>query len=249
MDQQIKLLIAKAEDAVRLCRLRNSPKFWGFLSPGEQTVIASSVKGEGTRFYGGYDDAERRMFGALPDYIDDVSSSFPIVAINFSYPSSYKLSHRDVLGSVMATGINREKVGDIRFGDGLAVVLVADDIANYLKEQIKKIGNVGVVAEITPVGEALSFLPPPSTVPLNFTVSSPRLDAIVSGLTGCGRSKAELMISDGLVFVNSFEVSKVTKQIKAGDKITLRGIGKFEITGSGSFSKKGREIITAKKYI
>lgn len=249
MEQEAKLLIAKAGDAVRLRDLRNIPKFLGFLSPSEASTVANAVKSSNCFFFGGYEEAERRMFGALPDYITEPFGSFPIKALRITYRPVDVLTHRDVLGSLMSTGVTRESVGDIRFADGLAIAFVSEEIAEYLAKQITKIGRVGVTVNVADTAEVLNSFPPPKTVPVSFTVSSPRLDAVISGLIGCSRSKAEQMLSDGLVFVNSFEITKATKQVKTGDKISIRSVGKFVITGTGDLSKKGREIITAEKYI
>lgn len=249
MEQTVKLLLAKANDCVRLAELRSVPKFTGFLSPGEAAEIAQAIRAPGTLFYGGYADAERRMFGALPDYITEPEQTFPIRAIRFSYRSADTLSHRDVLGAVMATGLSRDRIGDIRFGEAAAIVFVAEEVAPYLLEQITTIGRVGVKAEALSLESVCDVLPPPKRKELSFTVSSARLDAVVSGLVGCGRSKAEQWIEEGLVFVNAFAVTKSTRHVQANDQISIRGVGKFVITAFAGLSKKGREIITAEQYI
>ncbi len=249
VESEIKLLRAKAEDCLRLCAMRNIPKFLGFLSPGEAAELHAAITAPNAYFFGGYPLAERRMFGALPDYITTPQEAFPIASIRISFRKADVLSHRDVLGTIMATGITREKVGDIRFGEGFALVFTADEIADYLVEQIKKIGRVGVTVQRLTAKEIELTLPPPKKEPISFTVSSPRLDAVVAGLTGCSRSKVDEWIENGLVFVNSFAVYKTTGKIQAGDTVTIRKIGKFIIVKTGSFSKKGREIILAEKYI
>ena len=249
MLNESKLLLDKINDIIRIRDLRNIPKFTFFLTPAEAAIVDSTFKEHNCFFFGGYDDAERRMYGALPDYITDFKSEFPITALKFEYRKIDKLSHRDFLGSFMATGISRESVGDIRVGEGRAVAFVCDDIADYLLNQITKIGRVGVSVQKVDIQNVSDFFEQPKTVPLNFTVSSLRLDAVLSGLVGCSRNKAESYIKEGLVFVNSFEVLKVTKQIKSGDVVTLRGTGKFLITSCNGLTKKGREIILAEKYI
>lgn len=211
--------------------------------------MESAFKEKNCLFFGGYPEAERRMFGAMPEYVSDFIAEFPITALKFEYRKVDELSHRDFLGSFMATGISRETIGDIRIGTGFAVAFVCDDIADYLVSQISKIGRVGVSVQKIPLDSVIDFFEQPKTVPLTFTVSSLRLDAVLSGLVGCSRNKAEAFIKEGLVFVNSFEVLKVTKQIKSGDFITLRGTGKFLIIACDGLTKKGREKVTAEKYI
>ena len=249
MENDTKLILAKANDIIRLRDLRNIPKFSAFLTPAEATIIESNIKAPNCFFFGGFANAERRIFAAFPDYICEPFEAFPISVLKIEYRNTDILSHRDFLGSFMAMGITRDSIGDICVSEGLTLAFVASEIATYLSEQITKIGRVGVTIKIIDANSIDDFFNAPKTIPLNFTVSSFRLDAVLSGLVGCSRTKAENYIKEGLVFVNSFEVTKVTKVIKVGDFITLRGTGKFLITDCNGVSKKGREIITAEKYI
>ena len=249
MENETKLLLAKANDLVRLRDLRNIPKFSAFLTPSEAAVIEKGITAPNCCFFGGYPEAERQIFAAMPEYIDNPLIEFPIRALKFEYRKADVLSHRDFLGSFMATGITRDSIGDICIGEGYTTAFVTNDIAPYLLEQISKIGRVGVSAQLLSISNASDLFPPPKTISFNFTVSSIRLDAVLSGLVGCSRSRADSYIKEGLVFINSFEVTKSTRQIKIGDRITLRGTGKFLIADCKGVSKKGREIIVAEKYI
>lgn len=249
MENDSKLFLAKINDLIRIRDLRNIPKFSGFLSPSEAAIVDNFLRSPNCYFFGGYSNAERRIFGALPDYIAEPFEEFPITALKFEYRKVDVLSHRDFLGSFMATGISREKVGDICIGDGSTIAFVASEISEYLIEQIVKIGRVGVTIQRLSVNNVNNYFEQPKIVNFNFTVSSLRLDAVLSGLVGCSRSKAEAFINDGKVFVNSFLATKTIKQIKAGDYITLRGTGKFFIVDCNGVTKKGRMIISAEKYI
>lgn len=250
MEEQVKILVAKALDCVRISNNKNIPKFVGFLSPAEATVVSKNVgNGPNYFFYGGYENAERRIFGVLPDYALGDFSYFPIKVLEIEYNSSFTLSHRDILGTLMSTGVNRVTIGDILILSGKAYVFVLEDMADYFVNQIDKIKNIGVNIKAIEELSSLEFVSAVKTAPVTFTVSSPRLDAVVSGLTGVARGSAEKLINDGLVFVNSFEVTKCTKKVQMGDVITVRKFGRFKITSAGSFSKKGREIISADKYI
>ncbi len=247
MEQNI--LIPKVMDAIRLSELRNSPKFMGFLSPEEYSEVSVAVKNPSLTFFGGYDEAERKMLGVLPDYLLNNTDIFPITIIGIYFPKGKTLSHRDVLGTFMSTGVKRSFIGDILFTQNCGIVFVSKEIAEYLVSEVKKIKNMGVELKILPnlasAGEVLA----PKTQEVSFTVSSPRLDAVISSLVGISRKSAEEIIADGLVLVNSLVVSKPTLKIKTGDKITVRKKGKFVIKNMGQFSKKGREIIVAEKYI
>lgn len=249
MEDESKLLLAKINDLVRLRDLRNIPKFSAFLSPTEASLVKASIKAPSCCFFGGYPEAERRMFGVMPDYVAEPFCEFPITALRFKYRKVDTLLHKDFLGSFMATGISRDTIGDICIGDGSAVAFVTNEIAEYLSKQISKIGRVGVSVEKVDISNICDYFEKPKTLSFNFTVSSLRLDAVLSGMVGCSRSRAEAYISEGLVFVNSFEVTKATKQIKSGDYVSLRGTGKFLINDCDRVTKKGRRLITVEKYI
>lgn len=67
-----------------------------------------------------------------------------------------------------------------------------------------------------------------------------RLDNIISEISNTSRSKANQMILDKKVFINYLCESKVTKQIKEKDTITIRGIGRFKINQIIGNTRKGK---------
>ena len=104
-----KLLIARAEDAIRLSENRYSVRFVGFLTPAEAACIRKNVPsgGANTVFFGGYEDAERTLFVALPEYADESEYRGLLSAIEVTGRDISGINHRDCLGSLMGLGINR----------------------------------------------------------------------------------------------------------------------------------------------
>ncbi len=240
-----KLLVARVNDLKQISSRTNMPKFIGFLTPQELSVVIKQFAlGERYHIFGGYEDAERVMLGVLPDWCDE--PNFPITAITFKYRECDTLSHRDFLGALMALGITRESIGDILVEAGRAVVFVADDILKFVLTQILKIGNVGVEMR-----EGFSTPLPQRSQKQSFstTVASTRIDAVVAALCNMSRSAATQKICDGYVLVNSICVSKPTANIKPDDKITIRQKGRFEITSCDGHSKSGRIILKYDKYV
>lgn len=237
---------SRVHDTVDICEKTVAPKFLGFLTGEELRVADEILKKRKIKysFFGGYDSAERMYLACLPEWCDSVD--FPIAAITFKFRKEDKLSHRDFLGSLMALGITREKIGDILVEEGRAVVFAASEISNHIIEQISKVGRVGVTIE-----EGF-FEPLPSLGRIeNFsaTVTSVRLDCVVSALCGASRSKATELILSGFVSVNSIMCDKITRTVKNCDKITVRGKGKYVIDNLNDISKKRRIILKYKKYI
>ena len=237
----------RARDAVSIAEKTCAPHFIGFLTATEKAQLFNLFKGEHVSFYGGYEDAERCFFAALPEWCEkDNFSVFPIVALTLTFKTDYALTHRDFLGTLMSLGIKRECVGDILVEAGRAVVFLSRDVAEFVLLNLSKVGGVGVTAQKGYVGN----LPGQSTLcDFSDTVASLRLDCVVSALACVSRTVACEMIETALVSVNSVICEKVTKTVCQGDKITIRGKGKFIIADVGNKSKKGRIILKYQKYV
>lgn len=244
----IDLIASRIGDACRICENSSFPKFVGFLRP-EETAIAEKTAEKFKAdfvFYGGYEDAERIFFGVFPDWCDEPYKLFPIVPLTFTYRRADTLTHREFLGSFMSLGITRETVGDILIEEGRAVVFFTKEVAPYVKEQIRKISNVGVEISEGFFGEL-----PGKTgfLEISYTLSSARLDCVVASLAGTSRSEAADMIENKLVTVNSICCEKTVTLVRKADKISIRSKGKFIIESIDEKTKKGRLKLKAKKYI
>ena len=80
------------------------------------------------------------------------------------------------------------------------------------------------------------------------TVASARLDCLVAALARIGRGEAERLITAGEVMIDSVPCKKVSQTVREGQKITVRGEGKFIIDDIGTMTRKGRRILSARKY-
>ena len=84
---------------------------------------------------------------------------------------------------------------------------------------------------------------------IKIIVSSIRLDNFVSELARCSRSKADTIIEEQRVFINSELQYKSSKKINEGDIITIRGKGKFIYDKIDHETKSGKYLVCVKKYI
>ena len=128
-----RLLLGRVWDKYEQCRRRNLPEGTGFLSPAEQAAAqrllnALSVS-EGYTFWGGYDGAQRRQLWFLPDW-QEAPEEDAVRVVRASFYEEDALTHRDLLGSLMALGLTRETLGDIlvfpRWADVLATAPAAE---------------------------------------------------------------------------------------------------------------------------
>lgn len=241
------IFISRIKDAVRLSSLRHQCCYVGFLNDAQifQTEkLMQDMHFDTYAFYGGYKDAQRRLFCASPD-LEIYEEAFPIVPIGFRYRKADVLTHRDFLGTLMSLGIQRETVGDILTEEGKAVLFVKSDVADYIKGQVFKVGGAGVT-QFEPDLSRLRFQQ--KFEEKTFIVASPRLDAVTAAYTGLSREKTAKLILSGLVSLNYAEQKNVSHVLKEEDIISVRGKGKFKIQEFTGGTKKGRLRLLVKLF-
>ncbi len=197
-------------------------------------------------FLGGYAECERKILAISALEEIEIKERCPIVLLKIECAELSSISNRDVLGSLMGSGIRREMLGDIIVRQGIAVFFALNQISDFLIQNIKTIGRYKV--QLT-VAEDRFEIPPPVYEYQRVTAASLRLDAIVSSLSHISRDRASELIENKMVQINHIPSEKKTKEIHAGDCLVVRGIGKWIIDECGELSKKGRVVLRCRKYI
>ena len=248
---QERVLLAHVLDQCERSRKRNAPAHTDFLSPSEARAAedllhAAAVHG-GYVFFGGYERAERRMLCFLPDWQDEPDAEDCVAALRARWRADEALTHRDLLGSLMALGVVRGKIGDILVSPGAADVLVRADAADYLLREWTGAGRVRFRAERIAL-DALA-VPELKVREIRDTVATLRLDAVTATGFSMSRAKAAELIASGRVQLNHRETVKPDAPVREGDVVSARGLGKFELAGVGGLSKKGRTAILVRRYL
>lgn len=246
-----RMLLAKLWDKISAGMRRNIPANTSFLSPREQEM-ARYLFGEepGLQFFGGYDDAERKMLVYLPDYLDEESlyeEDSPMVCLRASFFEGDNLTHRDFLGALMGAGIARETVGDICVGKGYCDFFVTEEIAPYVEQSFLSAGRTSVHMSKIPLLEA--NIPQAEIKEIKDTVASLRLDSVVSSGFRIGRSLAAQYISAGKAAIDGLPCEKPDKTVSESMKISVRGLGKIKLAAINGQTKKDRISITIHRYI
>ena len=249
-----RMLLARVLDRAEQAQNRNIPAATDFLSPQQQMVTLDllrlvGIPETGWARLGGWDGAERNLFLFLPDWLDsaDADSQSPIRCLRAAFRAEEKLTHRDFLGSLMGMGIVREKVGDILVAPGSADILVLDTVADFLLQSWTSAGRAKL--SVTEIAPTHIHIPQVQCQEVRDTVSSLRLDAVASTGFKMARGKAADLITGGRVQVNWRECTKPDRLLAAGDTVSARGFGKFELTEVGGVTKKGRTSIVLKRYV
>lgn len=242
LNPEDKLIISKAKDTIYLSEKRFSPAFYGFLNEHESALIQDTVYlDDSCMFWGGYENAKRVVFGSGISSTDD----FLISALCFKFKSEFELSHRDFLGSLMSLGIERSTIGDIIVGDGQAIVFAKNDIVSFIKQEVRKIGRVGVKISDYDLSD---FTYEDEFDEISLTISSLRLDVFVSALCKISREKASRLIESELVTVNHQTQTSISKILCVSDVVTIRKYGKYVFAENNGFSKKGKIKVLVKHF-
>ena len=279
MQNEEKLVIAKLMDKIKICKTRNKIVNTEFLTIYEKDVIQkelNKLKVKNYLFFGGYEGSEGQILVIYPEKFDkeiiDKNLCNIIKAINIKHPKELqrKYNHRDYLGCVMKTGLNRNRIGDIIVHKDEAYIIVLGEnslyIANFLKDIVKFSKSQIEVVDFKDIK-----IKEQEFEETKISVSSMRIDNVVSEIARLSRNKTTELLMQEKVFINSKLEMKASKVIKEGDIIAVRGKGKFligNIVGdnknltqhsnrrlqSGTTepccvrNKKGKVIVLVKKY-
>ena len=246
-----RVLLARLWDKIQAGMRRNIPANTHFLSPRELELSKFLFGNQDGLFsFGGYEDAERRMLVYLPEYLDEgflQGDDSPIQCLRATYHESEELTHRDFLGALMGSGIARECVGDICVGKGTCDFFVTSEIAPYILQDLTAVGRVRIHIEALPLSQA--SVPKLQTKEIRDTVSSLRLDSVISSGFRIGRSLAAQHISAGKAAIDGLPCEKPDKIISEGTKISVRGLGKIKLDSVNGQTKKGRISVVIHRYI
>ena len=260
-----KLLAARFDDLITRSE-RGELALGNFLSPADAAFVErlSLERGVAARFamLGGYNDAERRIPVILPEYAlsygdcaEEIVQSFfaeeigeEIRAVHIKGSGYRTLSHRDYLGSVLALGIERDRLGDIVILDDFnAVMICAGSVFDFLVTGIDRIASDKVsVSNFERLDELVAKR---EFLPIHDTVASERLDCVVAALTNLAREKAQVLIRSGLCELDYVVEERCDRIIIPPCKISVRGFGKYDILAFDGETRRARLRLVARKYV
>ncbi len=242
-------ILRRARDLAERCERTGTVTATAFLTPAEQYELrrAWSNSQEQPVFAGGGAENERCCAFFLPYYLEpsgfDPGEYIRCVAYQSYFGAP---GHRDYLGAVLALGIGRERIGDIRIKGERAWVFCLPGVEPLLLD-LDRVGRFTVKAAQCPLEEVPEEEIRRET--LTFTVQSMRLDAVTGGIFRISRSSAAELIRLGAVSLNYAVCEKSDAPVREGDVISVRGKGKGSVTQMGGRSKKDRVFVTAERRL
>lgn len=249
-ESEDRLLLARVWDKYEQSQRKNIPAVTVFLSPREQQLAQALLSAAGVHagyaFDGGYEAAERKVLIFLPDWAEEPDGG-ELVFLRAAFHGEEGLSHRDILGSLMGLGVARERVGDILVSPHSADIAAAPSLREFFLREWGQAGRVKLT--VTEISREALCVPPAQVKAIRDTVSSLRLDAVVSSAFSISRGRAAELIASGRVNLDHVPCLKGDKSVAEGAVLTVRGLGKAKLTAVGGLTKKGRIGITIERFI
>ncbi|SFG56206.1 RNA-binding protein YlmH, contains S4-like domain [Desulfotomaculum arcticum] len=241
--------LARVLDLAEIVLKTHRTQYADFNDPYRCGLIARTVEaipGLTARVDGGYPAAERARVLISPDYLPEAPEDglvFLEIKGNFRFKP---VTHRDYLGALMGMGIRREKLGDILVNENGAHIIVAKEIADYIKSGLTAVGRTGV--SVREMARTDLELPEREYREIKTTVQSMRIDAVAAHGFGLSRSKMAGEITSGKIFLNWRPCLDPSAGVNAGDMISARGRGRVEVIETGGKTKKGRLGLLLRRY-
>ena len=247
-------LLKRAEDLCRRSGKTGRITSTAFLTPAERRELETRFYPDyGTRmlFYGGYEESERCVAAFIPEEEAEQEEETPegvrdlihVVRFHAYYGEP---GHRDYLGALLASGIARDRLGDILISGTETTVFCLPGILGHLLT-VDRIGRVSVKAK--EVDPDTVQIPKRERKEKTFAVMSMRVDAVAAGMFNLSRTACAKQIAEGNLSLNYSVCMKTDAPVAEGDVISLCGHGKGVVCGRGGSSRKGRQFVQAEIYI
>ncbi|MCI9245774.1 MAG: hypothetical protein HFJ30_01290 [Clostridia bacterium] len=259
--EEDKILVAKILDKIQFVSQKNQVQTTDFLDGHEQKIvqkILQQARYKTAIFYGGYEDAERKMIYFFPEKLIDlieenlqndkmIQKEMKVISIHLPNDLKGEYQHRDYLSGLMKLGIKREKVGDILVRENGADILVQEDILNYLLINLPELTRFQK-AEILSKEISKLEVVPIKLEKMIILVPQLRLDVVISELLHTSRTKVNEIIAQERVLVNYETKTKNATMLQESDLLTIRGKGKFKIGEIVSQTAKGKLRVEVEKF-
>lgn len=255
--QEDKILLAQILDKIEFMLKREKIEYTDFLDMYQVSLVKNFLRKldfENFILFGGYETSERKILIIYPEKYNlnmiekNYTKILKGIRIVLSDEENGKYSHRNYLGGIVKVGMKREKVGDILVSDNGADIIVKEESAITLKQELGTLTRFeNAKIEIIELSELRK--PEIKVEELSIIIPSFRLDNFVSDLARTSRSKAVEIINSERVFINGQNETKASKQVKLGDVITIRGKGRFVVKEFGGNTRSGRTVVKIEKYV
>lgn len=200
-----------------------------------QAVHAAREARVNVSFDGGWPGAEREQVCFHPAWAEP---AFTAQWLEIRWAAKFAhVEHRDLLGSLMALGMDRSFFGDLIAMEDQAYLLCLPEMAARLPMEWDKAGNVPIKVRVL---EEAPEIEPPRGDFLRDTVASLRLDCILSAGMKISRGRAAEIIRMGAVAVDHMPEERTDRILAEGQLLSVRSFGRIRLSEVGNPTRKDR---------
>lgn len=248
-DKEQHIVMRKVLDKAEAVIKYHETSYTDFLDPYQRDLAYSILNTLDLKYFeeGGLEDAERKSIVIYPEYMMQDNIENPIKAVKIEGSFKFNdVSHRDYLGAIMGLGVKREVIGDIFVREDFATVIMHMEIMDFFIYNLDAIGKESV--EVKQIELSQVEKPIEEFDEIVLTLSSLRLDTLISGIYKISRSKSAALINQDRVKVNWKPTSNISHEITIGDILSIRKLGRVKVVEDLGQSRKGKDRIKVEKY-
>lgn len=213
-----------------------------FLDPRQQEIVTQLANYDGqvsVSLNGGIESAERKRAIISPPYYIPEETDYELAYFELIYPDKFfNIEHRQLLGSLMNLGIVREKFGDLVVNEKEIQFVVANEIADFVQINLQSVGRAKV--KVNPIKKTEMNISEEEWNIHSGTVSSMRIDAVLSEIFNVSRAKAATYIQKGAVKVNWKVVEQAAYECCEHDTLSVRGLGRAKVLSIDGQTRKNK---------
>jgi len=247
-DEQI-ISMRKVLDKLEKVLKNHTTEYTDFLDPYQRRLCYSFLNTFNNIEYfeeGGHQEAERKAIIIYPSYKTKFDINNPIGAIEIKRSSKFSNpTHRDYLGAIMALGIKREKIGDILIHENFAQIILHMDILPFIIYNLQSVGKETVKTRIIGLSEIIRDKEQYHEI--DATVSSLRLDAVLSAALNLSRASSTNYIRNSRVKVNWQPITQPSFVVNEGDLMSVNGFGRLRLHSIIGTTRKGKIRVQIRK--
>lgn len=211
----------------------------GFLPLNIAKEIQNKLKKNTYQIFAPYKEAEKIILtGGTPPNI----RLYKII-----HNKDTEIQHSAILGSLFGLNITSEMFGDIVFYNNNFYVYFLENISTFIENNFFMVGRIQIQLEEVENTYLENYQR--NYQSLQFIVSSPRIDSIISKIINCNREKTQLKIHEKQVLLNGEVLSKTSYILQEQDTFSIKGYGKYRFQGTVGKTKKNRYIAVVDKYL
>lgn len=208
-----------------------------FLDEKELKLVTRKLRKNEYNIYKPYKDSEKVIL---------YTAKTPKISL-YKINTVENLRHQDILGALFSLNISKEYFGDIVLYNDNYYIYIANELSNYIKNNLIKIANKKVELENVSLSTLENYKR--NYEELKIIVSSLRIDSVLSSITNLSRTKIIDKIKNKEVIINYEVLSKNSYILKDNDIFSIRRFGKYKYVCVIGTTKKNNYIVKCLKYL